>query len=142
MSTATKGHTVQIHYTGTLDDGTTFDSSEGGDPLEFELGGGQIIPGLERAIEGMAVGDAKQVAIAPEEAYGPRQEELVQNVPIAALPADLEPAVGMQLKSQAPDGQVMLMVVTEITDENITVDANHPLAGQALNFTIELVSIS
>ena len=141
MSNAKAGDTVKIHYTGTLDDGTQFDSSAGRDPLEFELGGGQVIPGFDSAVEGMAVGENKNVRIEPDQAYGERHEQLVQQVPRSALPDDLEPQVGMGLQSQSPDGQVMMLMVTEVGDDNITVDANHPLAGQALNFDIELVEI-
>lgn len=141
MSQAKSGDTVKIHYTGTLDDGTQFDSSSGRDPLEFELGGGQVIPGFDTAVEGMAVGESKNVRIEPDQAYGERHDQLVQQVPRSALPDDLEPEVGMGLQSQSPDGQVMMLMVTEVGDENITVDANHPLAGQALNFDIELVEV-
>lgn len=141
MSQAKSGDTVKIHYTGTLDDGTQFDTSSGRDPLEFQLGGGQVIPGFDSAVTGMAVGESKSVRIEPDEAYGPRHEQLVQQVPRSALPDELEPQVGMGLQSQGPDGQVMMLTVTAVEDENITVDANHPLAGQVLNFDIELVSI-
>ncbi|MDJ0794043.1 MAG: peptidylprolyl isomerase [Woeseiaceae bacterium] len=141
MTQAKSGDTVRIHYTGTLDDGTQFDSSAGRDPLEFALGGGQVIPGFDNAVDGMAVGDSKTVTIPPEEAYGQRHEQLVQQVSRGALPEEIEPAVGMQLQSQSPEGQVMMLVVTEVEDESITVDANHPLAGQALTFDIELVEI-
>ena len=141
MTQAKSGDTVRIHYTGTLDDGTQFDSSDGRDPLEFALGGGQVIPGFDTAVDGMAVGESKSVTIQPEEAYGQRHDQLVQQVPKTTLPEDMELAVGMQLQSQGPDGQVMNLVVAEIEDDSITVDANHPLAGQALTFAIELVEI-
>ena len=141
MSQAKSGDTVKIHYTGTLDDGTEFDSSAGRDPLEFEIGGGQVIPGFDNAVEGMAVGDKKSVRIEASDAYGERHEQLVQQVPRNALPEDLTPEEGMALQSQSPDGQVMMLVVTAVGEEEITVDANHPLAGQALSFDIELVSI-
>lgn len=141
MTQAKSGDTVRIHYTGTLDDGTQFDSSAGRDPLEFALGAGQVIPGFDNAVDGMAVGDSKTVTIPVEEAYGERHEQLVQQVSRSALPDDIEPAVGMQLQSQSPEGQVMMLVVTEVEEESITVDANHPLAGQALTFAIELVEI-
>lgn len=141
MNQAAAGDTVRIHYTGTLTDGTQFDSSSGRDPLEFELGSGQVIPGFDNAVDGMNVGDTKTVAIPPDEAYGNRQEQLVQTVPKSALPDEISPEVGMQLQSQSPDGQVMLLVVTEVTDDTLTVDGNHPLAGQTLNFDIELVEI-
>ncbi len=141
MTQAKSGDTVRIHYTGTLDDGTQFDSSDGRDPLEFTLGGGQVIPGFDSAVDGMAAGDSKSVTIPPDEAYGKRHEQLVQQVPKSVLPEDMEPTVGIQLQSQGPEGQVMNLVVTEVEDDSITVDANHPLAGQALTFTIELVEI-
>ena len=141
MATAKSGDTVRIHYTGTLDDGTQFDSSSGREPLEFALGGGQVIPGFDSAVDGMTVGENKNVTIAPDDAYGQRHEQLVQRVPRDILPEDMEPAVGMQLQSQSPDGQTMNLIVTEVLEETITVDANHPLAGQALTFAIELVEI-
>jgi len=142
MSNAKPGDTVKIHYTGTLDDGTTFDSSAGRDPLEFELGSGQVIPGFDKAVEGMAVGEQKQVNIPPEDAYGPRHEQMIQEVPKSALPEGLEPEEGMALRAQQPDGQVINLTVTAVGDESITVDGNHPLAGQALNFNIELMEIA
>jgi peptidylprolyl isomerase len=141
MSEAKSGDTVRIHYTGKLDDGTQFDSSAGGDPLEFALGQGQVIPGFEVAVEGMAVGDTESFRIEPEEAYGQHQPELVQEVPRSALPQEIQPEVGMALQSKSPEGHVTELTVTEVTDEAITIDANHPLAGQALSFDIELVEI-
>jgi peptidylprolyl isomerase len=142
MSQAKPGDTVSIHYTGTLDDGTQFDSSSGRDPLEFTLGTGQVIPGFDKAVEGMAVGDSKSVNIPPEDAYGPRHDQMIQDVPKTALPDDLEPVEGMALQAQGQDGQVINLTVTAVSDDSITVDGNHPLAGQALNFDIELVDIA
>ncbi|MDX1480196.1 MAG: peptidylprolyl isomerase [Woeseiaceae bacterium] len=141
MSEAKSGDKVQIHYTGKLDDGSTFDSSAGRDPLEFELGSGQVIAGFDKAVEGMTEGDTKSVKLDPDEAYGQRHDQLIQQVPKSALPDDLEPKVGMALQSRSPDGQVTQLTITEVDDDTITVDANHPLAGQALNFDIELVKI-
>lgn len=141
MTQAKSGDTVRIHYTGTLDDGTEFDSSAGRDPLEFALGSGQVIAGFDNAVDGMAVGEKKSVTIPPAEAYGERHEQLVQEVPKSALPDEISPQVGMQLQSQSPEGNVMNLVVTDVSEESITVDANHPLAGQALTFAIELVEI-
>jgi len=141
MSQAKPGDTVRIHYTGKLDDGTQFDSSEGRDPLEFALGGGQVIPGFDEAVQGMEVGQSKSVAIEPELAYGQRHEQLVQEVPKNVLPSEVSPAVGMQLQGQAPDGQVTRFIITEVSEQSVTVDANHPLAGQTLNFDIKLVEI-
>jgi len=142
MSNAKTGDTVKIHYTGTLDDGTQFDSSAGREPLEFQLGSGQVIPGFDQAVEGMAVGEQKTVNIPAEQAYGPRHEQMIQEVPRSALPEDLEPAEGMALRAQQPDGRVIDLTVTAVNEDSITVDGNHPLAGQALNFAIELVAIA
>ena len=142
MSKAKSGDTVRVHYTGKLNDGTQFDSSAGGDPLEFSLGEGNVIPGFENAVEGMEIGESKSVTIEAEQAYGPRHEQLVQDVPREQLPNDMQPAVGMQLQAQGEDGRTMRLVVTAVEDEAITVDGNHPLAGQSLNFDIELVSIN
>ena len=141
MSHAKSGDTVQIHYTGTLDDGTQFDSSEGRDPLEFTVGSGQVIPGFDKAVEGMAVGDQKKVRIEAEDAYGEPSDQMIQEVPKSALPDDLEPKEGMGLQARGQDGRVINLTVTEVGDETITVDGNHPLAGKPLTFDIELVSI-
>lgn len=142
MSEAKTGDTVAIHYTGTFEDGTQFDSSAGREPLEFEVGGGQMIPGFDKAVEGMAVGDTKSVRLEPEEAYGPHYAELVQQVPRSALPEDLDPEEGMALQTKGLDGEMAVFVVTGVTTDEITVDANHPLAGKVLNFDIELLSIA
>jgi peptidylprolyl isomerase len=141
MAEAKSGDTVRIHYTGTLDDGTQFDTSAGHDPLEFALGGGQVIPGFDSAVTGMSVGDQKTVTIEPDDAYGQRHDQLVQQVPRDTLSDNIDPAVGMQLQSQSPDGQIMNLVIVEVAEESITLDANHPLSGQALTFAIELVEI-
>ena len=141
MSQAKAGDSVKIHYTGTLDDGTQFDSSDGREPLAFELGSGQVIPGFDKAVDGMSVGETKSVNIPAEDAYGPHHPQMIQEVPKSALPDDLEPAEGMGLQAQGPDGQVLNLVVTDVQEDSITVDGNHPLAGKALNFDIELVSI-
>jgi peptidylprolyl isomerase len=141
MSQAKSGDSVKIHYTGTLDDGTQFDSSAGRDPLEFELGSGQVIPGFDKAVDGMSVGDRKSVNIPAEDAYGVHHQQMVQDVPRDALPAEMEPAKGMSLQAEGPDGQAFNLVITAIQEETITVDGNHPLAGKALNFDLELVSI-
>jgi peptidylprolyl isomerase len=142
MSQAKSGDTVKIHYTGTLDDGTEFDSSAGREPLEFAIGSGQVIPGFDSAVDGMTVGDSKTVTIPAGEAYGERHDQLVQEVPKTALPDDMKPEIGTQLQSQGPDGQVMNLLVTAVEVESITVDGNHPLAGQALTFAIELVEVA
>jgi len=141
MTQAKSGDTVRIHYTGKLTDGTQFDSSEGRDPLEFALGAGSIIPGLEEAIIGMAEGDKNTVTIAAENAYGPRHAEAVQTVERTQIPDHVELAVGGQLQAQAPSGQQLLLTVVELTEDSVTLDANHPLAGEDLVFDVELVAI-
>ncbi|MFC1689684.1 peptidylprolyl isomerase [Pseudomonadota bacterium] len=141
MSQAKSGDSVKIHYTGTLDDGTQFDSSAGREPLEFKLGSGQVIPGFDKAVDGMTVGESKTVNIQAEDAYGAHNAQMVQEVPLSALPDDLTPEIGMGLQAQGPDGQVANLVITSVQGDSITVDGNHPLAGKALNFDIELVSI-
>ncbi|GAB4341754.1 MAG: peptidylprolyl isomerase [Desulfobulbaceae bacterium] len=142
MSTAKQGDTVHVHYTGTLDDGVVFDSSVGRDPLSFTLGGGQVIPGFEEAVLGMELNEKKSVTIPSDKAYGPRNEELVLNVPRNQVPPDINPEVGQKLQMQGPGNQPLIVEVTEVTDEQITLDANPPLAGKDLTFEIELVSIS
>jgi peptidylprolyl isomerase len=141
MSQATAGDKVKIHYTGTLEDGKQFDSSEGREPLEFELGSGQVVPGFDKAVMGMAVGESKSVTIAPEDAYGQRNEQAVQEVPKSALPEDLKAEEGMMLQAQNPDGQTVQLAVVSVNDDSITVDANHPLSGKTLNFELSLVEI-
>ena len=141
MTQVKTGDTVRIHYTGTLSDGTKFDSSDGRDPLSFQLGAGQIIPGLEKEIAGMAVGDQKTVTVAADDAYGQRDPQQVQQVPRNALPPDLEPQVGMQLQAQTPNGVPVQLIVIEVAEDTITVDANHPLAGHDLTFAVEMVEI-
>ncbi len=141
MTAAKSGDTVRIHYTGTLNDGSVFDSSDGRDPLEFTLGAGQVIPGFDAAVDGMVVGDRKVAEIPADQAYGPRHDQAVQDVPRADIPAEIPLEVGLQLQMQSPTGQVMPVTVTAITEETVTLDANHMLAGKDLTFAIELVSI-
>jgi FKBP-type peptidyl-prolyl cis-trans isomerase 2 len=142
MAQAKNGDTVKVHYTGKLDDGTIFDSSVGRDPLEFTLGEGQVIPGFEEAVRGMDVGETRTTKIAPENAYGPRHDGATFDVPRDRLPEGIEPEVGQQIGLTDPNGQTMPAVISAVSDETITIDANHPLAGEALNFEIELVGIS
>ncbi|MGJ8569479.1 MAG: FKBP-type peptidyl-prolyl cis-trans isomerase [Hoeflea sp.] len=141
MSEAKSGDTVRINYTGKLIDGTRFDSSEGREPLEFQVGSGQIISGLDREVEGMKVGDKQTITVPAEEAYGPHDAAKVQQVPRDALPPELEPQEGMQLQAQTPEGGQMTLIVTAVAEQEITVDANHPLAGKDLIFEIEMVEI-
>lgn len=142
MAQAKQGDSVKIHYTGRLDDGTVFDSSQDRDPLEFTVGAGMVIPGFDAAVAGMAVGDEKTAEIPADEAYGPRRDDLLISVPADRLPDDLEPQVGQQLQMQAGDGRTFVAAVTEVEDEAVVLDANHPLAGKDLIFDIELVEIS
>ena len=142
MTQAKTGDTVRIHYTGTLDDGSTFDSSAGRDPLEFTLGSGQVIPGFDKAVDGMSVGESKTVHIPADEAYGQPNPQAMQAVPRGDIPADIPLEVGLQLQVQTPTGQVMPVTVTEVTETEVTLDANHPLAGKDLTFAIELVQIA
>ncbi|TFL16858.1 FKBP-type peptidyl-prolyl cis-trans isomerase [Jannaschia formosa] len=142
MTQATAGTTVSLHYTGTLADGTTFDTSEGRDPLTFEMGAGQIIPGLEAAVDGMAEGDSKTVTIPAADAYGARRDEAIQQVPREAVPDHIPLDLGTQLQVQTPDGQTMPVTVAEVTEAHVTLDANHPLAGQDLTFALELVKVA
>ncbi len=142
MTQVKNGDTVRLHYTGTLIDGSTFDSSQGRDPLEVTVGSGQIIPGLEAALPGMLVGEQKRVAIPADKAYGEAKPEARQSVPREEIPAEIPLEVGLQLQVQTPTGQVMPVMVVEIEEDSVTLDANHPLAGQDLTFDIELVEIA
>lgn len=141
MAQASSGDHVSIHYTGTLDDGTVFDSSKGRDPLAFTLGSGQVIPGFDQAVAGMSVGDRKTTTIPAAEAYGEPREELFLEVPKSQLPDDYEPEVGGQLQMTTSQGQPVPVRVHEVAEETVTLDANHPLAGRDLTFEIELVAV-
>ena len=142
MTAAKNGDCVKIHYTGTLEDGTTFDSSAGRDPLEFTLGSGQVIVGFDEAVTGMKTGDKKNVSIPADKAYGERNEEMVITAPRDQVPKDIDPEVGQQLQMAGPDNQPIVVRITEVTDEHILLDANPPLAGKDLVFDIELVAIA
>ncbi len=135
------GKSVKIHYTGTLDDGTLFDSSAGRSPLEFEMGAGMVIPGFENGVRAMAVGEKKSIHIPAAEAYGEYREELVMQFERAQLPAGLDPEVGMGLQMQGPQGQPIPVTVSAVDAQFVTIDANHQLAGQNLNFELELVAV-
>lgn len=141
MTQVKTGDTVRIHYRGTLQDGTQFDSSEGREPLEFTVGSGQIIPGLDRALPGMAVGEQKSVAVPADDAYGQRNPDASHAIPRDQIPADIPLEVGTALQMRSPDGHAIAVTVAEVTDDTVTLDANHPLAGKDLTFEIELVSI-
>ncbi|MCB1438832.1 MAG: peptidylprolyl isomerase [Nitratireductor sp.] len=142
MTEVKAGDTVRIHYTGTLEDGSKFDSSEGRDPLEFAVGQGQIIPGLDKAIPGMKVGDKKQVTVPAAEAYGEFNPQAMQTVPRSQVPAEIPLEVGLGLQLQTPNGQVIPATVSEVTEESVTLDMNHPLAGKDLTFDFEVVGIN
>jgi peptidylprolyl isomerase len=141
MTQAKIGDLVAIHYTGKLEDGTVFDSSRDRDPLEFALGSGQVIPGFEAAVMGMSIGESKTEVIPSEQAYGPYRDEMVMVVDRQQIPAEIPLDVGLQLQLQGPDGQAVPVLVTDFSDSNVTLDANHPLAGETLIFDIELVGV-
>ena len=134
------GSEVKVHYTGKLENGTEFDTSRNRDPLQFTVGEGQLIPGFEQAVVGMEQGDSKTVKIPAEQAYGPRNEEMVLEVPREQFPSHIKPVVGQQLELHQAD-QVIGVTITEVSDNNVTLDANHPLAGEDLTFDIQLVEV-
>lgn len=142
MAQARSGDTVKVHYTGKLDDGTVFDSSLEREPLEFTLGSGMVIPGFENAIEGMSEGDSKEVTIPSGEAYGEYRDDMRIEVPRAQIPADIQPEVGQLLQLRTEDGGATTVTVTNITDDTVTLDANHPLAGRDLVFDLKLVEVA
>ncbi|MGE0131062.1 MAG: peptidylprolyl isomerase [Blastocatellales bacterium] len=142
MSTVKKGDTVKVHYTGKFATGEVFDSSEGAEPLAFTVGAEQVIPGFDQALVGMQIGETKDVVIEPEQAYGERIEELVQTIDRGQFNlSGVEPEVGMGIEMQTPQGSIPL-VITDLTDTTVTLDANHPLAGEPLHFSLTLVEIA
>ncbi len=141
MQQAKKGDTVRVHYTGRLTDGEQFDSSVGREPLEFQVGAGQMIKGFDAGVEGMAVGETKSISIAPEDGYGLRNDDAVIEFPLNQVPADMKLEPGMQLTLQNSQGHPVNVVVTEVKEEVVILDANHSLAGKELIFEVELVSI-
>lgn len=140
MEAAKQGDTVRVHYTGTLDDGTVFDSSLGGEPLEFTIGSLEVLPGFEAAIVGLRVGEKKKLSLAPEDAYGVWRREKVFTLGRDRLPPGMDPKPGMMLEGRTSAGAVSFLVL-DVNDQEITLDANHPLAGKQLHFEIELVEI-
>jgi FKBP-type peptidyl-prolyl cis-trans isomerase 2 len=142
MAQASNGNTVKVHYTGKLADGTVFDSSREREPLEFTLGQGQIIPGFEEAVTGMEEGESKVAEIPSDKAYGPHRDELVVEVGKDQFPEDIDPQVGQRLQTQTENGQTVPVVVTEVQDDSVKLDANHPLAGKDLTFEIEIVEVA
>lgn len=141
MTQAKHGDTVRIHYTGRLTDGTQFDSSQGREPLEFQLGSGQIIKGLDAQVQGMAVGDSATVSIPADDAYGPHRPEAIQTVPRDRIPPSIDLSIGARLQATGGDGQPLQLTVVGVDDAEVTVDANHPLAGKDLVFDVELVEV-
>ncbi|MCD6011464.1 MAG: peptidylprolyl isomerase [Flavipsychrobacter sp.] len=138
---AKKGDKVNVHYHGRLNDGSTFDSSEGREPLQFTVGSAQVIKGFDDAVVNMTIGEKKTINIPVTEAYGERSEDMMIEYPITEFPADMKPEVGMELQMGDNAGNIFPVVVTQVTDNSVTLDANHPLAGKELIFDIELVSI-
>jgi len=141
MPQAKKGDKVKVHYTGRLNDGTVFDSSKDREPLEFQLGQGELIPGFEHAVDGMTPGDTKTIDLSADQAYGQHREELIQKVPRQQFPNDMEFKVGQRFQIGQQEEQPMIVQVTEVTESDITLDGNHPLAGKNLTFDIELLGI-
>ncbi len=142
MERAQKGDTVKIHFTGKLEDGSVFGSTTDREPLEFKLGEGRIIPGVEKAVEGMNVGESKTVKVPSELAYGQRREELFEEVSRDQFPKDVEPQVGQKFEVPRSDGQATVVRVVNVSESTVTLDANHPLAGRDLTFELELLDIS
>jgi peptidylprolyl isomerase len=141
MRQAELGDTVKVHYTGSLQDGTVFDSSRDREAMEVTLGSGRLIGGFEDALVGMSVGDTKRLKIQSDDAYGPRRDELVIYVEKTDFPTNLEPREGLCLNLKGPEEQDIQAIITEVSGESVTIDANHPLAGKDLNFDIELTEI-
>ena len=141
MPKAKNGDTVKVHYTGKFDDGSIFDTSADGDPLQFTIGEGGVIPGFEKAVIGMELSENKSVKIASDDAYGPYNNDLSLEVKKEDLPDDSELELGMEFEFDDQDGESIMVTVIEIKDDEVVLDANHPLAGQDLNFDLELVEI-
>lgn len=141
MAQAKQGDSVSVHYTGRLEDGTVFDSSQDREPIAFTLGEGRVIAGLEEAVQGMEVGDIKTAVIPSQAAYGERQDELVLKIPRTQFPQHIDPEPGQRLQMQTQEGQAVPVVITDVGEEVVEIDANHPLAGANLVFDIELVRI-
>ncbi len=142
MKQARNGDRVKVHYTGMLEDGTVFDTSRNREALEVTLGSGTVIRGLEDALVGMAVGETKELAVASADAFGPRRDELVVQVEKEEFPPHIDPREGMALNLKGPEEQVVPAVITEVSEDSVTIDANHPLAGKNLTFFIELAEIA
>lgn len=138
---ALKGSMVKVHFTGRLEDGTVFDTSEGSEPLHFTIGAGDMMPGFEAGITGMAVGETKTFTVSPEQAFGPRDEELCLRILKIEFPEQITPLAGQQFQIKHPSGNLITLTVLEVDDEGVTLDANHPLAGRELTFDVTIVQI-
>lgn len=136
-----KDAVASIHYTLKNDEGMVLDTSEGRDPLPYLHGAGNIVPGLEAALEGKTAGEEVQVRIEPAEAYGEKNDQMIQTIPREHMPEGVELQVGMQLQAQTPDGQAQVVTIVALTNTDVTLDGNHPLAGVALNFAVEIVEV-
>jgi peptidylprolyl isomerase len=141
MQKPKSGDTVRVHYTGTLEDGSQFDSSRDKEPMEFAMGQGQLIAGFEKAVADLGVGESCTITLPPEEGYGDVNPDMVQDVPRKLMPEGVELAAGMVLQGQADDGRVDNFTVVAFDEETVKLDANHPLAGKQLTFDIELIEI-
>ncbi len=142
MAQAKTGDQVKVHFTGKLDDGTVFATSAEAGPIEFALGDGNVLPAIEQAVAGMQPGETKTVHIPSDQAYGPSHSELKQEILKDDLPDDLDPQVGQQLRVDQPDGEPVIVSVADVSDTTVTLDGNHPLAGEDLTFDLELVDVS
>jgi peptidylprolyl isomerase len=143
MTTAIIGNTVTVHYVGTFEDGTIFDSSRArGEPITFQIGSAQVVPGFENAVVDMTVGESKTVTVIPDDGYGPIHEELVAVVPATSFPEDVDLQPGMSVQGTSQDGKPMSAIVSSIESAGVTLDFNHPLAGKSLMFKIELVGLN
>ena len=142
MTKVKQGDNVKVHYTGKLSNGKVFDSSAGRDPLAFTIGKGMMIPGFEKGILNMAVGEEKTIVLPPSEAYGDVRLDMFAEIEKSQLPPEIKPEVGLELVSQQPEGQQMIVLIKEVKENSVVIDANHPLAGKELTFEIKLVDIS
>jgi peptidylprolyl isomerase/FKBP-type peptidyl-prolyl cis-trans isomerase SlpA len=142
VAQAKEGNEVQVHYTGKLEDGTVFDTSEEGEPLSFTIGENRVIPGFENAVTGMEPGDSKTTEVDPDQAYGEHRDDMVMEMEKDQIPDEVDPEVGQQLQLRLENGQTVPVLITALGDDTVTIDANHPLAGRTLTFEIELVDVA
>ncbi len=141
MAKAKEGDTVKIHYTGRLSDGTVFDSSVGQEPLKFKIGSKQVFPAIENSIIGMEINETKTIIVPASDAYGPYRDDMVVDVPRANFPSDIEPEVGLQLELVQSNNEPIIVTILKVSEDTVTLDANHPLAGKDLTFDVQLVEI-